>query len=386
MLRSRTATMAMLGELYRRHLPSSVRIPIRRLRRGVGEHKIKGYQHELLRISFPSNLKKLIIILTPGWNGVSGGILSETALYEETRRLTAIHDSETIMCTIPGESALLRYTLFENRNYLYDLKDTLSYFRNLDSLLIHIPEYAVSKFLRRLTKKDYSRIAKINSLHLNILLQNFQLFEKSVSPEDLDRLGKLGRLSCTTAHERYSNQQLRDRLRFPLHRLSVYLSPELYERRDYSEKENLMIVSPDPHPRRIEILRLLADKMPQLNIQIVQDLAYEDFKKLISRTKWALTFGEGLDGYFIETIFSGGISFAVYNSTFFTEDFRPLETVYESYDALKKKICSDLEQLDAEETYERYQKKQFDLCRKHYSHEDYVKNVKTFYQGDYTFK
>ncbi len=376
----------MLSELYRRRVPASLRIPLRKLRRRAEELRIKNYQHEMLRDSYSPNLMKLIVILTPGWNGISGGILSETALYEETIKLKPIHDSETLMCIIPGESPLLRYTLFLNRNYLFDFEDALSYFKNLDSLLVHIPEYAVSKFIRGLTEKDYARLARIRSFHLNILLQNFELFEKNVSPTDVDHIRKLGKLTCTTAHERYSTQKVRDKLGSPLHRLSVYLSPEQYERKNYKDKENLIIVSPDPHPKRIQVLRLLADQIPQLKIQIVKNLPYENFKKLISRAKWALTFGEGLDGYFIETIFSGGISFAVYNPTFFTEDFQKLETVYESYDALQKRICADLSQLDNKKSYVSYQNKQFELCRKYYSHKDYIKNVEAFYRGDYTFK
>ncbi len=375
---------AIIGEMYRTCIPLRVRIPLRRLRRRAREFIIKGYQQKLLKTTYPPNTTKLIIILTPGWDGVSGGILSETAFYDQTRKLKGIHESETIMCTIPGESTLLRYTLIENHNYLYNFHDVLSYFMNLDSLLIHIPEYAISKFLRSLTKKDYQRLAKVRSLHLNILLQNLEQFEKYVSPGDLDRLRKLGKITCTTAHQRYSDRELRNKLGFPLHKLSVYLSPELYERRNYREKENLIVVSPDPHPSKIELLEMLA-KLPQLKIQIVHDLPYKEFKKLVSRAKWALTFGEGLDGYFIETVFSGGVSFAVYNPNFFTKDFKTLETVYENYYDLKKKICSDLNRLDKEERYRTYQKKQFDLCRKYYSHEDYVRNIKAFYRGDYTF-
>ena len=385
-MRKRKARGAILGEMYRTHLPSIMRKPIRRLRRRVREFQIKGYREELLKMTYPPKTKKLIVILTPGWDGVNGGILSENALYEETNRLRRIHESETIMCTIPGESALLRYTMFANHNYLFDFHDSLTYFDGLDSLLIHIPEYAVSKFLRSLTKKDYSRMAKIGNLHLNILLQNLDVFYEYVGPEDLDNLRKLGRVTCTTAHQRYSKRELRDKLGLPLHKLSVYISPELYERTNYLDKEDLIAVSPDPHPRKTEVLELLANQFPRLKIQIIHDLAYEDFKSLISRAKWALTFGEGLDGYFIETVFSGGVSLAVYNPIFFTEDFKSLETVYQNYDELKKKIASDLQRLDDEASYRTYQDKQFVLCGKYYSHEDYVENVKAFYRGEYTFR
>ena len=69
------------------------------------------------------------------------------------------------------------------------------------------------------------------------------------------------------------------------------------------------------------------------------------FKKVISEAKWALTLGEGLDGYFIEPIFSGAIGFSVYNSRFFTEDFESLETVYSDYDELIKKMPMDIKKI-----------------------------------------
>ena len=60
-----------------------------------------------------------------------------------------------------------------------------------------------------------------------------------------------------------------------------------------------MIVSPDFHTKKAEILRLIAGHFPQLQIQIIKNLTYEEYKKVISRAKWAITFG-GLDGYFID--------------------------------------------------------------------------------------
>jgi len=53
-----------------------------------------------------------------------------------------------------------------------------------------------------------------------------------------------------------------------------------------------------------------------LSVQIIRNLTYDQYKSLVSRAKWALTFGEGLDGYFIEPVFSGAIAFAVYNEQF----------------------------------------------------------------------
>jgi hypothetical protein len=221
------------------------------------------------------------------------------------------------------------------------------------------------------------------NVQVNLMVQNLlQLPSKKY----VDKLRIFGILTSTTAHANYSTLELRRHLGFPLHKLSVFVSPEQYYWRDYSEKENLMVVSPDNHHRKAEILNLLNQGLPSLQIQIIRNLTYEEYKETISRAKWSLTFGEGLDGYFVEPVFSGGISFSVYNSSFFTSDFKELPTVYESYDALVHKIIGDVVSLDNAEFFIDYQKKQFSLCQKYYDYRVYVKNLEAFYKKDFTFK
>ena len=114
-------------------------------------------------------------------------------------------------------------------------------------------------------------------------------------------------------------------------------------------------------------------------------MTYEQYKQTISRAKYALTFGEGLDGYFIEPVFSGAISFSVYRPEFFTKEFQQLRTVYCNYDVLTAKICDDFRYFDSSKTFDAYQQQEFDLCAKEYNHSNYVKNLELFYQRKYTF-
>jgi len=358
----------------------------RALRRNpIKEIKIKRLQEKLLRENYSSGTKKLIIFLTPGHDIVNGGILSISSIYEETKKLMSIHKSEVIMCTIPGDPPLLRYTKFNNQIYIYGFPQVLSYFRNIEKIVIHIPEYVISRFLRKISREYKVKLAKIKDVHFNIMLQNIELLPENVK-EYISEFKKLGKVTCTTAHEQYSTSEMRKKLGIPLHNLSVYISPEQYDRKSYAEKENLIIVSPDNHPEKMGILGLIHKQLPQLRIQIVKNLPYEEYKKLISRAKWALTFGEGLDGYFIETIFSGGVSYAVYNSEFFMDDFKLLRTVYDNYEMLAKKICFDIKELDNEKAYTEYQNEQYTLCSKYYDYRKYVKNLELFYRGEYTYE
>ena len=352
-------------------------------RNPVREFKIRTYQDKLLNQNYSSNTEKLIIFLTPGHNAVSGGILSISSIYDETKKIKNVHGSEVIMCTIPGDPPLLQYTKFSNQNYIYGFPQVIFYFQNLRSLLIHIPEYCITQFLENISHQDFVRLEKIQDVHINIMIQNIQLLE---SKEQIKKLRNIGKLTCTTAGEQYSSTELRSGLGFPLHKLHYYVSPEQYDRKTYVEKQNLMIVSPDHHPRKTEILSLLSKQFPKLRIRIIQNLTYEEYKRIIAIAKWSLTFGEGLDGYFVETIFSGGIGFAVYNTEFFTKDFKSLKTVYNSYDDLVERICFDIRELDNQITHIKYNNEQCELCSQYYDYKEYVDNLTLFYKGKYTYE
>lgn len=346
------------------------------------ELKIKSFQRDLLKRKYPPDAKKLIIFLTPGYDTITGGILSISSIYNETLKLKHLHGAETIMCTVPGDPLLLKYTKFHNNNFIYSFSEVLSYFSDLESLLIHIPEYAVKQFIANCFKNNnfMKKISKLKSLHINLMLQNIDLAPSVNDIRLLKKLPNLKKLTCTTAHEAYSTDEIQKRLECELHKLSVYVSPEQYYRTPYKEKENLMIVSPDYHPKKPKILKILSEQLPNLRILIIRNLSYEEYKNIISKAKWSLTFGEGLDGYFVETIFSGGVSFAVYNERFFTRDFMSLRTVYPSYGVLEENIVSDIKELDNEESYSEYQNIQFTLCAKYYNYKRYIDNLTSFYQ------
>ena len=348
----------------------------------VRNRRIRMAQCNLLKANFNPSEEKLIIFLTPGVDIVNGGILSISSIYKETRNLRQLHQSQVLLCTVPGEPRLLRYTRFRNENDLFELSAVLRHFAGLKALMIHIPEYAIEPFLQNLSSRDYRTLRGIKNLRINVMLQNIKLLRNFGLFEPLRALGSV---SCTTAHERYSSTEIRERIGSPLHKLSTYVSPEHYERRSYRDKRNLMIVSPDFNPRKSEILRQISRELPSLEVKTVQDMSYEEFKAFVANAKWALTFGEGLDNYFIETVFSGGISFAVYNAIFFTSDFRSLNTVYRDFDHLSKRICSDITNLNNEEEYLRYQDQEYQLCAKYYSYQDYLHNLELFYRGEFTF-
>jgi hypothetical protein len=324
--------------------------------------------------------RRLIVFLTPGYDGPSGGVMSIAAIYRETQALQKLHEAKVALCTVPGEPPLLKYTWFRNRNYLLDFEALLSRCGKLDYLLIHIPEYAVNH-LSEWLDSHWSSFQAIKECHFNVLVQNIDLTEG----QDFTALKRFGKVTATTAHEAYSNAATRERLGVSLHRLSCCNGPELYTLSGYTTKQPLLMVSHDEHPLKEKVLGEIKQALPTLRIQVIQNLAYEDYCKVASSTKWSLTFGEGLDGYFSDPVFSGGVAFAVFNERYFTPAFASLETVYPSWDVLREKMTTDLQRLDEPIAYERCSREAWSLLNDLYSTARFRENLRSFYRGEYTF-
>ena len=321
----------------------------------------------------------MIMFLSPGYNLKNGGILSIASLYQESSKLSSIHHAAVVICTIPGDPPLLKYRWFPNNNYLLDADAVIRRCPRLKFLMIHVPEFSVNRVADWLQSKRDGPLA--DKIHINVLLQNIDI----IAGQNLDRLASFGTMTCSTAHEAYSTQETRDRFAVPLHRMSVYISPEQYRQTRYEAKENILVVSQDAHPLREEVLRRIKERHPQLRVQVVQDLTYTAYKRLISRAKWTLTFGEGLDGYFIEPIFSGGIAFTVFNERFFTPEFASVKVVYHSWEELMSSLPGDIDKLDNPIEYTTAWKQPYELLCRVYNNEIYRENLRRFYRGEYSY-
>ena len=343
-----------------------------------------GVKRRIARTLFTNTLafrtKRLIVFLTPGLDFPSGGVWSIAATYRETEALSDLHQSKVALCLVPGDPPLLKYTWFQNRNYLLDLEMLLERCGPLDSLLLHIPEYAVNRLIDWLSSHA-ATLRKIRDLHLNVMVQNIDMIKE----QNVPGLMRFGKVTCTTAHEAYTDLATREALGVPLHRLSCCNGPERYSLSGYQDKEPLLIVSNDEHPLKEKVIHEIKNKLPALEIQVIQNLSHEDYLSLVQRAKWSLTFGEGLDAYFTDPIFSGGVSFAVFNERFFTPAFAELETVYPSWEVLLERMTTDLQRLDEPVAYERCWRRPYDLLSNLYSMDRFRENLRLFHRGEYTF-
>lgn len=325
--------------------------------------------------------KRLIVFLTPGFELRSGGVMSIANLHRETAALSSVHQAKVVLCTIPGDPFFYRYSWFPNRNHILNLESLLKLCGDLDYLQLHIPEYTVDRVVDWLAHDAQPLLRKVRELHLNVLLQNIDL----VQGQNVKGLERFGKVTATTGHEAYSNAATRAALGISLHKLGTCNGPELYTFSGYEQREPLMIVSADAHPMRDAVLQEITTKLPELKIQVIENLAYQDYEKLTRRARWSLTFGEGLDGYFVDPAFSGGVSFAVYNESYFTPAFAQLESIYPSWETLLAKLPDDIKRLDEPTAYARCWRQTYDVLCSLYSTDRFRNNLKTFYRGEYTF-
>jgi len=149
-------------------------------------------------------------------------------------------------------------------------------------------------------------------------------------------------------------------------------------------KRNLMIVSPDSHPQRETVLRFLGETFPEMEIRVIWDVRFDEYLKLEKLAKWSLTFGEGLDGYFGGVILRGGVGFAVFNETFFTEEYRDLQTVYPDYPTLLGRIADDIRSLDNRDTMAAYSAKVRALFAESWGPQKTRAALAAFYRGEYS--
>ena len=351
------------------------------------ESKIRKLQDDKIHQRNSSGKKHIIFLVEgadfdTGTERISGGIISIVSLCQESEKLKSIHGAEVLLCTFPKQRLLMKHTQFKNDVDVFRFDQLKNYFTATSEILVHVPEYLCAHFISLHIQDELSWLKKMNLLHINILNQNIQLMP---SVDDVKLLKNYATtLTITTAHQQYCTLLYRQLYTVPLHKFSVWISPEKYEHKTYTQKQNLMIVSPDGHPSKAAILAKLA-RIPGLRLQVIQNLTYEKYKETISDAKWALTFGEGLDGYLIESIFSGAIGFTVYNEEFFTPDFKFLTTIYQSSEELSTKIVETILQLDNHDYFCDYQKMQFRLCAKYYSQMEYQANIVAFYKKEYTY-
>lgn len=242
-----------------------------------------------------------------------------------------------------------QYSLFDNDVPLFRYDQIVQHFPNVKEVLIMIPEIYVREVYEYLFSRPDLYLMRIPKRHLNIMNQNIELMPPN---HEVDRLKRyFTKVTQSTAHKSYTTQRVRDLYGIPTHQILPYIKKEIVVT-PYENKEELFIYSPDEAPGKAAVLQRLRAEFPKMEFIEIRDIPFREYLRLISRAKWAMTFGEGLDGYFLEPYAAGGVSFAVWNDAFFTEKYRGLPTVLSSYEAAAGELPALMRSLDEKNAYE----------------------------------
>lgn len=210
------------------------------------------------------------------------------------------------------------------------------------------------------------------------------------SPEYISYVKEIfsnAKITQTTAHRRYANQTICNKYNIPTHLFSTFGDFSGCSKIKLENKEKVIVLSPDNNQYREIIVRLLQKNFPSYSIITVQHMTYDEYLLLIKKSLITITFGEGFDGYFIESFYMGTIGIAVYNDDFFPDPcWKKMDNVFLSYDDMIKKLISFINEIifSKGRYYEICDKNLF-LIKNEYSKEKYLSNIKDFYNNKYHF-
>jgi len=373
-----------ISRVIRKRIPRTCRKQILKfLNRSNNNERLTLIESKLEQLDL-NHQKRIILFIVPNDNIANGGIMSIFSLFKVSKEYRDIHQSEVILATYPSIRFTPRFTKFKNEEIVVPFDLLMERLGNVDSLLIHVPEKFIESFLADLNSSEKRTIRNCKNSTVNILNQNIQAMPEVDKITELKNLFQ--KVTCTTAHRKYCTAEYRKKYGVPLHHFSAENLFSNYVQRDYAEKEELLIYSPDQHPLKEKIISTIRDHCPNLKLFEINNVTYTEYLDLCSRTKWSITFGEGLDGYFMEPAYCGACSFAVYNIDFFTEDYKNLETVYSNYETMLENIVQDMKAFDNKDRYLQINKSILDIIHKQYKIDEYRNNIKLYYSGEYTFR
>jgi hypothetical protein len=320
-----------------------------------------------------SGNKRFVVFLVPGRNIVNGGIMSICSIASETQKLLAMNGVSVAVCTACGEPRLLRLTKFDNDIDILAFSDLLPRFPSDSEVLVQVPELFLQKFVtdRALLYRSRPDL----TWHFNILLQNIELIP---SKKTVDVLQQIGTTTATINHR--ASADLAQHLGCPVHYLSWGLCPEDFERVAYSSKKKLIVISPDLHPAKLKIVHRMSEALPDYKIIEIRNMTYRRYKSIIRKAKFTFTFGEGLDGYFVESIFSGGVAMAIFSAHFFTPEYRNLDGVFFDGEHALNGVAEFVSKADNEMQYQLLADRQYRLVAETFNRQVYLQNIRAFYE------
>lgn len=369
-------------------------IPIRTLKLYLSYMQIPhSYYLQNRKIPNKKSVKSLIIYIIPPEKRIDGGVKSIYNMCSITRKLLNSDDCEVLLVTYPSIITHCNNDLFPNSEVVFRFSQIRKNYTSLESLIINIEHY-ISDFVHTLSKADVQFLKSIPYLQINAINQNSICYPE---PQQLQPLYSLTpNITQTTAFARDTTQERANIYDMPVHRFGVVDNLSQYHVKTYAEKKNIIVLSPDFCPlmgregtAMVERIRnILSEQLPDYQQVVVSNMTYDDYCTLISDAKYAITFGEGYDGYFMEPHLSGSISFTVYNDMFFPHTgWQKFANVFPSYEDMAEKIVDMIQYYDSHQN--EYAELNEMICDEltvgRITPEIFEDNILRYYRGEYDY-
>ena len=243
-----------------------IKLAIRNKKREYEEIKTSKYIQDTLDLTELQNSKKIIVFLVPAGTKINGGIMSIFSLCKTTRDIC--QDACCFICTYPNGKTYVKNNKFYNDEKVLRFEQIVENAKNVDEIILHIPEYYANDFYNDLNINDIKFLQSIHNLQINILNQNIKLMPK---PKQLQNLYELTRnITQTIAHDKYATQEICDKWQLPTHLFSVNIDLSNYDFVDFSKKEKIIVISPDKNDYKNKIIKIIKKNFPDFKIVTVK--------------------------------------------------------------------------------------------------------------------
>lgn len=333
--------------------------------------------------SYPVDIfnDNIAIFFVPGKHYTNGGIMSIFSLCKFSREFCDKYNF--IVATVPGEKTYAKNEFFPNEENVYRWEQVIKNLKKDKEIIFHLPEGYINAFVKELSDEEIKFLSECN-LHVNIMNQNIQYMpDKSI----IRKLFKLtNNITQTTAHKKYSSQEICDKYGIPLHEFSTYLDISPYLKYVTDEKKKQIIFSPDEHYYKSLIKNKIRKELPEYEIIEPLDLSFDDYLKLVGESMFIITLGEGFDGYFNISPRINTLSFAVYNEEFFpSEKWKNLDNCYNSHEEMLNNIITDMKKYESDFALYKETTQKHDSYRNEiYGLDIYKNNIASFYDKKYS--
>lgn len=347
------------------------------------EHWASKLIQDTLDLSSLKVAKKVIVFLIPHNCKICGGVMSIFSLCQTSRDV--VKEAFVTLVTYPNDLTYVLNDKFYNNEKVLRFEQIVTNSKNVQEMILHIPEYYADKFYKNLNKREIEFLKCIPNLQINIMNQNIELMPEKEKLQDLYNL--TNNITQTIAHNRYATQFVCNKWGFPTHLFSVNIDLNMYKAYLFEEKEKIITLSPDRNEYREEVIKKLKENFPDWQILTIKNMSFKQFMDLIARSFFTITFGEGMDGYLNQPLYLGSLGLGVYNEKFFPDhSWCDLKNIYSSYADMIENICLDLKNfINNKELYYQTIKIQLEKLNKIYKFNNYLSNVKRFYKKEYDF-